>query len=235
MRIRYAVIVAVLAILPLLAQTPAVQRGGTAAIAARPGDWPMYNRDFAGTRFSPLTQITTANVGTLRKTWTYSLQPAGGNINPAPASASEVFQQVTPIVVNGVMYLPAGNRVVALEPETGKEIWSYGLTSGLASFRGVAYWPGDATHQPRILFTSLKKMIALNANTGRLDTTFGMKGEVDLKVGYTGVPLIYKNLVFIGAMIFGPGEQHLDAGTYIAVRRQAMGVQFDSAARRIRE
>jgi quinoprotein glucose dehydrogenase len=216
MRIRYAAIVAVLAILPLLAQPPAAQRGAAPPAVARPGDWPMYNRDFGGTRFSPLTQITTTNVGTLRKTWTYQLQPASGNINPAPASASEIFQQVTPIVVNGVMYLPAGNRVVALEPETGKEVWSYSLTSGLASFRGVAYWPGDATHQPRILFTSLRKMIALNANTGRLDTSFGINGEVDLKVGYTGVPLIYKNLVFLGAMIFGPGEQHLDAGTYIA-------------------
>ena len=88
MRIRYAVIMAGLAILPLLAQAPAAQRGaaapqrGAAASAApaatRPGDWPMYNRDFAGTRFSPLTQITTANVGTLKKAWTYQLQPATG-------------------------------------------------------------------------------------------------------------------------------------------------------------
>ena len=217
MRIRYAVIVTGLAILPLLAQTP--QRGTAATPApapARPGDWPMYNRDLAGTRFSPLTQITPANVGTLRKAWAYQLQPASGNINPAPALASEIFNEVTPIVVNGVMYMPSGNRVVALEPETGKEIWSYALSTGLASFRGVAYWPGDTTHQARILFTSLRKMIALNASTGKLDTTFGVNGEVDLKVGYTGVPLIFKNMVFIGAMIFGPGEQHLDAGTYIA-------------------
>src|SRR5262245_34530001 len=120
MRIRLAVVVTGLAILPLLAQTPA-QRGATAAPAAaqaRPGDWPMYNRDYAGTRYSPLTQINATNVATLKKTWTYGLQPASGNINPAPASATEVFNQVTPIVVNGVMYLPAGNRIVALEPET---------------------------------------------------------------------------------------------------------------------
>src|SRR5881394_1586309 len=221
MRIRYAVIVTGLAILPLLAQAPqrgaaTPQRGAAPAgraTAPRPGDWPMYNRDLAGTRFSPLSQITTANVGTLKKAWTYQLQPATGNINPAPALASEIFNEVTPIVVNGVMYLPSGNRVVALEPESGKEIWSYPLSTGLASFRGVAYWPGDTTHQARILFTSLKKMIALNASSGKLDTTFGLNGEVDLKVGYTGVPLVYRNMIFIGAMIFGPGEQHLDAGT----------------------
>jgi quinoprotein glucose dehydrogenase len=88
-----------------------------------------------------------------------------------PASASEVFQEITPIVVNGVMYMPSGNRVVALEPETGKEIWRYELPEGIASFRGVAYWPGDGVNPPRILFTSLKKLMALNAKTGKLDTS----------------------------------------------------------------
>jgi glucose dehydrogenase len=209
MRIRYALTLAALAILPILAQTPAAQRPAGA-------DWPMYNRDFAGTRFSPLTQIDTTNVTKLTKAWSYQLQPASGNIAPAPALASEIFNEMTPIVVNGVMYMPSGNRVVALEPETGKEIWSYALTSGLASFRGVAYWPGDAANPPRILFTSLKKLVALDARTGTLDTKFGIKGEITLSSPYTGVPLIYKNMIFMGAMIFGPGEQHLDAGTYIA-------------------
>ena len=135
MRLRYALIPTVLAMLPLLAQTP--QRG-TQPAPAPASDWPMYNRDLAGTRFSPLSQVNTTNVDKLEKAWTYQLQPATGNINPAPALASEIFNEVTPIVVNGVMYMPSGNRVVALEPETGKEIWSHALTSGLASFRGVA-------------------------------------------------------------------------------------------------
>src|ERR1700735_2512566 len=78
---------------------------------AQAGDWPMYNRDLAGTRYSPLTQINTKNAAKLTKAWTFRLD----------ARASEA----TPIVVNGVMYLPAGNSVVALEPETGKEIWRY--------------------------------------------------------------------------------------------------------------
>ena len=47
------------------------------------------------------------------------------------ASAAEIFQEITPIVVNGVIYMPSGNRVVALEPETGKEIWRYELSEGL--------------------------------------------------------------------------------------------------------
>ena len=110
-------------------------------------DWPTYNRDLAGTRYSRLTQINTNNVSTLAQAWSYRLRPEPGKAVPAidkPASSFELFQQVTPIVVNGVMYLPSGNRVVALEPETGKEIWRYELPEGLASFRGVAYWPGDS-------------------------------------------------------------------------------------------
>jgi len=172
------------------------------------GDWPMYNRDLAGTRYSPLAQINTANVATLTQVWSYRL-PAEGAALAAP-SPSEVFQEVTPIVVNGVMYLPAGNRIVALDPETGREIWRYELKAGQASFRGVAYWPGDRNNPPRILFTSLKKMMALNAATGKPDPGFGREGEVDMTVAFAGVPTVYKNIIFVGANAFGPGERHID-------------------------
>src|SRR5688572_22439752 len=94
-------------------------------------DWPTYNRDPAGTRYSPLTQINTENVAKLTEVWRYRLRPPVGVVVPAvdkPASSFEVFQQVTPIVVNGVMFMPSGNRVVALEPETGREIWRYELS-----------------------------------------------------------------------------------------------------------
>ena len=110
------------------------------------GEWRTYNHDLAGTRFSPLSQINTSNVARLTQVWAYRPNPTGARPSP----------EVTPIVVNGVMYLTAGNRVVALEPETGKEIWRYQLPNGQASQRGVAYWPGDRDHPPRILFTSGK-------------------------------------------------------------------------------
>src|ERR1700722_16716884 len=145
---------------------PAVlcSQAGTAQKAA---DWPMFNRDLAGTRYSPLTQIDTGNVGKLVQTWTYRFNREGKTISGD--SPSELYQEITPIVVNGVMYLPAGDRVVALEPETGKEIWTYELKSGLASFRGLAYWPGDRDNPPRIIFTTSRKMVALNARTGKVD------------------------------------------------------------------
>ena len=111
------------------------------------------------------------------------------------------FSQVTPIVVNGVMYLPSGKRVVALDPETGKEIWSYELTTGNPSARGVSYWPGDRNNPPRIIFTAGKRMLALNAKTGKVDPGFGKEGEVDLVVPYNSAPTIFKNLVFVGANV----------------------------------
>jgi len=80
------------------------------------GDWPMFRHDGAGTGRSPLTQISAANVATLASAWSYRLQTPDAGGRPLSSEA-------TPIVVGGVMYMPAANRVVALEPETRKEIW----------------------------------------------------------------------------------------------------------------
>jgi glucose dehydrogenase len=137
-------------------------------------EWRTYNHDLAGTRFSPLSQINTSNVTRLTQAWVY--RPAATGARPSP--------EVTPIVVNGVMYLTAGNRVIALEPETGKEVWRYDVQNGPASQRGVAYWPGDRDHPPRILFTAGRRLIALNAVIGEASTGFGNNGEVDMTVGY---------------------------------------------------
>ena len=130
----------------------------TQTLKVKDSDWPMFSRDLAGTRYSPLTQINTKNVSKLTKAWSYSLRSLAEPGAPAgpPSAASEI----TPIVVNGVMYLTAGNRVVALEPETGKEIWSYEASRQrpLPS-RGVTYWPGDQNNPPRIIFTAGRKMI----------------------------------------------------------------------------
>src|SRR5688572_27364163 len=222
MRLRNAILVGVMvaavAAVGLLGVPGPVGPAGPAGAAQQSAtrsadaDWPTYNRDLAGTRYSPLTQINANNVGQLKQVWSYRLRPPAGVVVPAvnqPASAAEIFQQVTPIVVNGIMYMPSGNRVVALEPETGKEIWRYELPEGLASFRGVAYWPGDGTLPPRILFTSLRKLVALDAKTGKLDVEFGTNGQIDLEIPYSGVPAIYKNVILMGSNFFGPGQRHI--------------------------
>jgi glucose dehydrogenase len=162
-----------------------------------PGDWPMYAGNLAGTKYSSLKQINTTNVSQLAQAWSYRLAERGAF-------------ETTPIVAGGVMYLPAGKRVVALEPETGKEIWSYELPEGQPGTRGVAYWPGDGNNSPRILFiagpgfadrSGTAKLVALNARTGKIDPGFGKEGSVDMVVGWSGVPAIYKNIVMVGATV----------------------------------
>ncbi len=201
--VRVTVAPVVVVLLSAPGPAPAAQESERRAAA----DWPTYNRDLAGTRHSPLDQIDTRTVGTLREAWSYQFHPEDGFIEgPSPA---ELFQQVTPIVVDGVMYLAAGNRVVALQPETGEEIWRHELTEGLASFRGVAYGRGTDTHEPRIYYTSLWKVIALKAGTGERDPTFGNQGEVELRIPYAGVPVVYEDILLLGSNAFGPGQQHI--------------------------
>src|SRR6266496_2418693 len=67
-------------------------------------------------------------------------------------AAGAVNSQATPIVVNGVMYLPAANRVVALDAGSGKEVWQFPVAGGAPSRRGVAYWAGEGSTAPRIFF-----------------------------------------------------------------------------------
>jgi len=74
----------------------------------RDGDWPMYNRDLAGTRYSQLTQINTGNVGKLAKVWSYRFRNDAERA--VPRGNIGAFSEVTPIVVNGRMYLTAGDR-----------------------------------------------------------------------------------------------------------------------------
>jgi|SRR5579871_462182 len=175
-------------------------------------DWPMYTRDLAGTRYSPLTQVNTGNVSKLIPAWTYRLRgapPATAEAAGAPdgrggrgggRGGAGGNPEATPIVVNGMMYLPAGNRILALDPETGKEIWSAPIETNTAA-RGVAYWPGDADSPPRILFTAGHYLNALNANTGKTDPGFGKEGKVDIVVPWSGVPAIFKNVVMLGASV----------------------------------
>ena len=166
--------------------------GARQQTAATGADWPMYRRDLAGTGFSPLTHITTGNAATLTQVWTYSLER-----EEPPADGAN--SQATPIVVDDVMYLPAADRVVALEPATGREFWRYPVADGAPSRRGVAYWAGDDRTRPRIIFTAGRRLIALDAGTGALVAGFGQAGEVDMVVPYNSVPLVYENVVVVGA------------------------------------
>jgi len=123
--------------------------------------------------------------------------------------------EMTPIVAGGLMYLSSPyHRIVALDPVTGKEVWSY-ITpgSGLPSLRGVEYWPGDGAHRPEVLCgTRDGKLIALFAKTGEPVESFGTNGVIDMKtpevmkgqiglLGMTSPPITYKNFVITGSIV----------------------------------
>ena len=163
-------------------------------------DWPAYGHDHGNTHFSPLKQITPANVTRLHRAWIYHTGDKGAQF------------ESTPIVVGNRMFLstPAG-RVVALEPETGKEIWKFDPKMARAhEHRGVAYWPGDSQTPPRvILATGDARLIAIDAASGQAIPSFGDNGVVNLREGVadkfpnavyaiTSPPAIYRNLIVVG-------------------------------------
>jgi quinoprotein glucose dehydrogenase len=195
----------------------------TAATAASPTDWPEYGKDPGGMRYSTLTQITPANVNRLKVAWTYGMnpQPVPGQPRAAVGNATGGRGRVpqssaSPVMVDGVLYLPTPyGRVVALNADTGKQIWAYALPTGdQPPFRGVSYWPGDARHAPRIVFGTINgRLIALDAKTGEPSKGFGENGSVNLKTpeimngfpnagyGLTAPGSIYKNLIILGSRV----------------------------------
>jgi glucose dehydrogenase len=178
----------------LVATAVHAQPKGRSADTMRPapGDWPSFNRDLASTRFSPLMQINTNNVALLKPAWSYKT----GKLRNAGSITGG--SEVTPIVVGGVMYLTTSEKIVALEADTGKEVWTY-QPKGTPSRRAVAYWPGDGANPPRIVYTYGRKMAALNAASGKVDPGFGDEGEIDMGVAYDSAPVVYKNLLLVGA------------------------------------
>jgi quinoprotein glucose dehydrogenase len=182
-------------------------------------DWPVYGHDAGGMRYSPLKQIDTSNVSRLQRAWTYHTGELGEPL-PAESSARAVAFETTPLVIGNVLYFSTpANRVIALDPETGKEIWKYDPHANWRektrahAHRGVAYWPGDQRTPPRILFGTLDgRLIALNAKSGQPAPGFGNEGEVNLRSGVadgfpdsvyavTSPPAIYRDLVITGAEV----------------------------------
>ena len=147
-------------------------------------EWSAYGHDALGSRFSPLAEVNRENVARLAPAWTYHTG------EPLPTRDHRRSLEVTPIVVNGVMYIstPLG-KVIALDPVTGTEKWKYdagvdrGVNFGDFTSRGVSYSSG------RIFFaTTDARLIALDAASGRPITTFGADGTVDLRRGLRNAP-----------------------------------------------
>jgi len=91
---------------------------------AKADEWSAYGRDLQGTRFSPLTQVTPANVASLKPAWTFHTGDisTGKLKGGGPRSGFET----TPLMMDGRLYLTTPfNRVIALDPATGKQLWAY--------------------------------------------------------------------------------------------------------------
>jgi quinoprotein glucose dehydrogenase len=176
-------------------------RCGRAALAAPVADWPYTEGAPGGGRYSPLDEIDRENVGELEVVWTYHHGDVfDGGWHPAPAQRGTAFQS-TPLVVNGrLVFTTPYNRVIALDPERGTELWTFDpaidrdrLFGNSLINRGVAYWR-DATRAEgactrRVFLATLDaRLIALDAATGRPCADFGQSGSVDLRVGIT--PLV---------------------------------------------
>ena len=162
------------------------------ASATVSGDWPMYRYDLAATGYSPLDELTANNVSDLAEAWRYSLDAeAEGERGPN--------SQASPIVVDGVMYVTAADRVVALDPATGTEVWRHEVVGPRPSRRGVSYWAGADGMAPRIIFTTGLHLRALDAASGEPVSDFGDGGAVDMIVPYNSVPLVFGDVVVVGA------------------------------------
>jgi glucose dehydrogenase len=173
--------------------------------------WPGYGGDTSGQRYSALTLINTRNVARLKMAWQYGVDPGGFDINSTNRLLTGT--EAVPIMVGGILYTPTFHHtIVALEPETGKELWKYELGRAVAApLRGVTYWAGDKDSPAEILAgTSDGKLIALNAKTGKLVPGFGNEGMVNLRIGvaekfpdapyHVATPgVIYRNLIITGA------------------------------------
>lgn len=138
----------------------AVWNGAYAAdAAANPGNWPEYHRDFRGWRFSPLDQISAANVRKLKIAWIHQ-----------PGDIAQGLQ-ATPLAIDGVLYyIAANNRVFAVDGATGKELWHYytELDPVTAKLLFASYNRGVAVGHGKVYFGTLDgRMIALDQKTGK--------------------------------------------------------------------
>ena len=165
------------------------------AQSAPSSEWPAYGRDAFGSRYSPLVQITRENVGTLAVAWTYRT----GEMDAKTRQPAKF--EATPLMVDGTLFLstPFG-RVMALDPAIGTERWSYdahvdrGGNWGDFANRGVSTWldaraPLSSACRRRIYLGTIDaRIIALDAKSGAVCSSFGEKGTVHLAKGLHNSP-----------------------------------------------
>ena len=204
-----------------------------AAAPAADNGWTAYGGDPGGTRYSTLRQVTRDNVAKLRLAWTYHT----GALQPETPLNQKAAFEATPILIDGVLYLSTPfNQVIALDPASGAEKWSYDPQVSRAhdysevSSRGVSAWTDSqsaagAPCKLRIFEGTIDaRLIALDAKTGKPCASFGTGGTVDLTRGVvygpefrgdfqvTSAPAIVGDVVITGSSIGDNGAVDMPRG-----------------------
>ena len=183
-----------LTVMIALAAAIGVARGTNTPLAfadiarPRPGEWPTYHGSLSGNRFSPLDQINRDTVHSLAPKWMFTIQGA-----PRPL-------QMTPVVVDSVMYVTSVNEAYALDPRSGRQIWHYSRprTQGLAGDAATGINRGIAVLGDRaFMVTDNAHLIALHRDTGTLLWDVEM-ADSRQNYGATGAPLVVNDLVISG-------------------------------------
>jgi quinoprotein glucose dehydrogenase len=181
-----------------------------------PMEWAFWGGDQGQGHYSTLADIHTGNVSQLRQAWVWK---TGETELKEYGTRPGMFEN-TPVMIDNVLYVTSPyNRVVALNPETGGELWSYDPKSYVDGqppngtgyvHRGIAVWR-DARdgNKARIFLNTRYRLLSLDAKTGKPVNTFGDNGVVDLSQGLvwqinklhyteTSPPVVYKDLVILG-------------------------------------
>ncbi|MEZ5559407.1 MAG: pyrroloquinoline quinone-dependent dehydrogenase [Pseudomonadales bacterium] len=203
--------------------TPSFEPDPTAVARVRQlgHSWPEYGGG-SGARYTPLAQIAPDNIAALEPAWTYRTGDVSDGNGRVPSTTA--FEN-TPIAVDGRLFLCSPfNRVIALDPLTGAELWQYdpaidldGHYANQLICRGVAYWRGpvdDGRDCAARVFTATNdaRLIALDAASGRPCTDFGSDGQIDLNPGVgkqewrgeyqvTSPPTVVDGLVVVGSAV----------------------------------
>jgi len=177
--------------------------------------WAVWNGNYTSDKYSSLDQIDTSNVQQLQVAWEYHT----GDVDTVAHSQ----MQCSPIVVNGIMYGTSPQlKLVAVDAATGRQKWVFSPFDAihedknmhfvLNNNRGVTYWT-DGKDDERIYYAAGPFMHAVNAKTGKLVTSFGNGGKIDLHDGLelegvqdlfvtaTSPPTIYKDVLITGTRV----------------------------------
>ncbi|MBP9591256.1 MAG: PQQ-binding-like beta-propeller repeat protein, partial [Steroidobacteraceae bacterium] len=215
--------------LATLALLAACERGDPIDYSGPVAGWDHWGGTAGGLRYSPLTQIKPGNVQRLEVAWTYHI---GTLEDPAPMQFPTL--EVTAVLGDGRLYLCSPlNRVVALDPETGREIWSFDPRTDLEGIyvqqcRGVTFHRDDAAPAgagcaSRVLAGTLDgRLVALDAARGTPCEDFGAGGTVDLREGLgevkpgdyalTSPPVVVAGRIVLGGHIVDNARLDVPAG-----------------------